>query len=71
MNCIPTLYKSFAGWVSTAVVLVCLCLGTAGAEETQADVEKEIDLLSVSELAERALVDTLYYNFDPWFPRFQ
>jgi len=71
MNCMPTLYKSFAGWVSTAVVLVCLFLGTAGAAETQADVEKEIDSLSVSELAERALVDTLYYNFDPWFPRFQ
>ena len=71
MNCIFAGIKFFVGWFSTALVLVCLCLGTVGAAETQADVEKEIDSLSVSELAERALVDTLYYNFDPWFPRFQ
>jgi hypothetical protein len=48
-----------------------LCMGIAGAAETSTDIEKEIDALPALEIAERALVDTLYYNFDPWFPRFK
>jgi hypothetical protein len=71
MNFISSAIKFFVRWVSTSVVLVFLSLGAAGAAEIQSDVEKEIDSLPVLEMAERALVDTLYYNFDPWFPRFQ
>jgi len=63
--------KFLVGWVSTTVVLILLCIGIARAAETQTDIEKEIDSLSAMEMAERALVDTLYYNFDPWFPRFK
>ena len=58
-------------WIGVAVLWVCLCPGIAGAIETQVDVEKEVDSLSALEMAERALIDTLYYNFDPWFPRFE
>jgi hypothetical protein len=71
MNHTFTINKLFVGWVLTAVTLVCLCMGTAGAAETESDVEKEIDALPALEMAERALADTLYYNFDPWFPRFK
>lgn len=71
MNHTATTYKYFAGLISTAVFLVALCAGIAGAAETQTDIEKEFDSLSALEMAERALVDTLYYNFDPWFPRFK
>jgi len=42
-----------------------------GSAETVSDIEKEIDSLSALEVAERALTDTLYYDFDPWFPRFE
>ncbi len=71
MNRIFTINKFFAGWISAAVLLMFLCLGIAGAKETPTDIEKEIDSLSALEMAERALVDTLYYNFDPWFHRFK
>ena len=71
MNHTFTINKFFAGWISTAVLLMVLCFGIAHATETQADIEKEIDSLSAMEMAERALVDTLYYNFDPWFSRFK
>jgi len=71
MNRIFTINKFFAGWISATVLLMFLCLGIAGAEETPTDIEKEIDSLSALEMAERALVDTLYYNFDPWFHRFK
>jgi hypothetical protein len=71
MNPIHTINKFFAGWVSAAVLLMFLCMPIAGAAETPADIEKEIDSLSALEIAQRALIDTLYYNFDPWFPRFE
>jgi len=71
MNYISSLNKFFAGWISAAVLLVFLCPGIAGAAETPTDIEQEIDSLSALEIAERALVDTLYYNFDPWFHRFK
>ena len=48
-----------------------LCMGSAGVAETQADIETEIDALPALEMAEQALIDTLYYNFDPWFHRFK
>jgi hypothetical protein len=63
--------KFFVGWIATTALLIFLCLGIAEAAETQTDIEKEIDSLSALEMAERALVDTLYYNFDPWFLRFK
>jgi hypothetical protein len=71
MNQLITMNKFFVRWIGVAVLLVCLCPGIAGAIETQVDVEKEIDSLSALEMAERALIDTLYYHFDPWFPRFE
>ena len=71
MNRIFTINKFFAGWILVTVLLMFLCMGIARAAESQTDTEKEIDSLSALEMAERALVDTLYYNFDPWFPRFQ
>lgn len=71
MNQINTMNKFFMRWIGVAVLWVCLCPGIAGAIETQVDVEKEVDSLSALEMAERALIDTLYYNFDPWFPRFE
>ncbi len=71
MNRIFTINKFFAGWILATVLLMFLCMGIARAAESQTDTEKEIDSLSALEMAERALVDTLYYNFDPWFPRFQ
>ena len=66
-----TASKFFVGWVATTILLIFFCLGIAYGEEIQTDIEKEIDSLSALEMAERALVDTLYYNFDPWFPRFK
>ncbi len=66
-----TASKFFVGWIATTVLLMFFCLGITYATETQTDIEKEIDSLSALEMAERALVDTLYYNFDPWFPRFK
>jgi tetratricopeptide (TPR) repeat protein len=71
MNCISTINKSFVACISVAGLLMFLCMGIAGAAETSTDIEKEIDALPALEIAERALVDTLYYNFDPWFPRFK
>ena len=71
MNYIRTINKFFAEWVSAAALLMFLCMPIAGAAETPTDIEKEIDSLSALEIAERALLDTLYYNFDPWFPRFE
>ena len=71
MNHIITINKLFVGGLSFSVFLIFLCFGNAHATETQADIEKEIDSLSALEMAERALVDTLYYNFDPWFLRFK
>jgi hypothetical protein len=71
MNHTFTINKFFAGRALVAALLVFLCMGSAGAAETQADIEKEIDSLSALDMAERALIDTLYYNFDPWFPRFE
>ena len=71
MNCISTINKYFVAWISAAAFLVFLCMGIAVADETSPDIEKEIDSLSALEIAERALIDTLYYNFDPWFPRFE
>jgi tetratricopeptide (TPR) repeat protein len=66
-----TIKKIFAGWISVTALLIFLCVGIAGAEETQPDIEQEIGALPALEMAERALVDTLYYNFDPWFHRFK
>lgn len=63
--------KFFAGWILTPMFLMFLCLGIPYAAEAPTDIEKEIDSLSALEMAERAIVDTLYYNFDPWFPRFK
>lgn len=63
--------KIIVGWVSVAVLLISLCFGSAVMAKTSADIEKEVDSLSALEIAERALIDTLYYNFDPWFPRFK
>lgn len=71
MNHIITINKLIVGGLSFSVFLIFLWLGNAHAAETQADIEKEIDSLSALEMAERALVDTLYYNFDPWFLRFK
>jgi len=71
MNHTFTTNKFFAGWIATTALLMFLCLGIAEAAETHTDIEKEIDSLSALEMAERALVDTLYYNFDPWFSRFK
>ncbi len=71
MNRISTINKFFAGWIWVAVLLMFLCMGTAGAAETPTDIEKEIDSLPALEMAERALIDTLYYNFDPWMHRFK
>jgi hypothetical protein len=71
MNHISTINKFFAGWIPVTVLLMFLCMGTAKAAETQADIETKIDSLSALEMAERALVDTLYYNFDPWLHRFK
>ena len=71
MNRIFTINKFFSIWVSGAVFLMCLYAGNAGSAEISSDIEKEIDSLPALEIAERALVDTLYYNFDPWFPRFE
>ncbi len=71
MNRTLTIKTFFSGWVAAPLFLLFLCMGNAEAAKTQADIEQEIDSLSALEMAERALVDTLYYNFDPWFPRFQ
>ena len=71
MHRILTMNKLFTKTFFFAVLLMFLSMGTSGAAETQPDIEKEIDSLSALEMAERALVDTLYYNFDPWFPRFK
>lgn len=71
MNHIFTTNKFFAGWVSAAVLLMFSGLGIAHAAETEPELEARIDSMSASEMAERALVDTLYYNFDPWLHRFK
>ncbi|MDH3257018.1 MAG: hypothetical protein OEM27_05325 [Nitrospinota bacterium] len=70
MNRIIILNKIFAGGSPVTAILLLLALGVAGATPTDPELEKKIDTLSASEMAERALVDTLYYNFDPWFHRF-
>lgn len=41
------------------------------ATSANTETEQEIDALPALQMAERALVDTLYYNFDQWFPRFE
>ena len=69
MNLKSPLYKLVAGAV--AVTGLLLVLELAEAAPSKAESEAEIDSWSALELAERALVDTLYYNFDPWFPRFE
>lgn len=71
MNSIFTIHKFFAGWISVALILIFLWIEVAGAAETPTDIETKIDSMPASEMAERALVDTLYYNFDPWLHRFK
>lgn len=71
MNRIFTINIIFSRWISAVGLLMFLCLGIAGAAENQAELEARIDSMPVAEMAEQVLVDTLYYNFDPWFPRFQ
>ena len=63
MNRITIMNEFFTRWIGVALIMICLCPGTAGAVETQVDVEKEIDSLSALQMAEGALIDTLYYNF--------
>ncbi len=43
---------------------------SAVADEAQAE-PVDYDSMSAMEMAERALIDTLYYNFSDWVPRFQ
>ena len=47
-----------------------LLAGFAAADGTQPDPE-DYDSMPAVEMAERALIDTLYYNFSDWVPRFQ
>ncbi len=63
--------KFFAGWIPLTALLIFLGLGIARAAETEAQLEQDFDSMPALEMAERALVDTLYYNFDSWFPRFR
>lgn len=63
--------KFFALWILVPVLLTFLWMGIAGAVVTPTDIESEFDTLPAMEMAERALIDTLYYNFDPWMHRFQ
>jgi len=44
---------------------------SSNAEETEAPSEAQYDTMPALEMAERALIDTLYYRFDEWFPRFK
>ena len=71
MNRISTINKFFAGWISVFLLLMFLWIEIAGAVVTPTDIETEYDSLPAVEMAERALVDTLYYNFDPWIHRFK
>ncbi len=71
MICVFNIKKFLTSGIIAFGLMVFLCVEVARAEVSQDAVEKEIDSLSASEMAERALVDTLYYNFDPWFPRFE
>lgn len=71
MNHLPTKNKFFAGWIPLTALLIFLGMGIARAAETEAPLEQDFDSMPALEMAERALVDTLYYNFDPWFPRFK
>jgi tetratricopeptide (TPR) repeat protein len=52
-------------------VLLLLALVVSGAAPIDKKTEASFDSMPVSEMAEQALIDTLYYNFDPWFPRFK
>ena len=63
--------KILNGGLAVILLSIMMCLPTANATEAPTGIEKEIDSLSALEMAERALIDTLYYNFDPWFPRFE
>jgi len=71
MNRISIINKFLIRWLAAFGLLIILFAGVTRAEETKAVTEEEIDSLPALEIAERALVDTLYYNFDPWFPRFE
>ncbi len=71
MKRIFNIYKFFAVWISVGVLLIFLWIEIAGAVVTPTDIESEFDVLPAMEMAERALIDTLYYNFDPWMHRFQ
>lgn len=51
-------------------ILWMLGLGSVAAEPSKTGPKSDVDSWSALDLAERALVDTLYYNFEPWFPRF-
>lgn len=52
------------------VLLGWLVIGLVCVAGVQAEKEN-FDTMSAYEMAERAVVDTLYYNYDPWFERFQ
>jgi hypothetical protein len=71
MNRILNIYKFFAVWISVPALLIFLWIEIAGAVVAPTDIESEFDVLPAMEMAERALIDTLYYNFDPWMQRFQ
>ncbi len=67
----PPLSKAWFSsvWVPILMMGYIVC-GTAGAQP-ETEREPDWDTLPALQMAEQALIDTLYYNFDPWFPRFK
>ncbi len=71
MNPIFHFHKDMAGWMAVTGFLFVFGTGMAAAAPATPETEQDLAGLPALEMAERALVDTLYYNFDPWFPRFE
>ncbi|MCH6579218.1 MAG: hypothetical protein IH802_02505, partial [Nitrospinae bacterium] len=71
MNPISPFHKGMAGWMAVTGFLFVFGTGMAAAAPATPETEQDLAGLPALEMAERALVDTLYYNFDPWFPRFE
>ena len=60
-------------WLGFLVSVFLLTAGTGAAKNADSEkpVEAQYDAMPALEMAERAVVDTLYYRFGEWFPRFK
>ena len=70
-NFLPSPMARIRSWISVLFLSVFFMATSAVADEARVDDAVDYDSMSALEMAEQALIGTLYYNFSDWVPRFQ